>query len=352
MKKAVVALTTAVVAVSILVLSACAPNTPVITKVGLGHITSIASSTSLTTGADGPVAPTAQVDTIMAAVGFDKDGKVLKITIDNAQTKVKYDADLQVASDLAAPGQTKVELGDAYGMGRVSTIKKEWYQQIAEFEKWATGKTVAEIKALKTKGEGDHAGVPDVPELTSLVTITVPDYIAAIEEAYSNSFDANGATKLGLGHSVSIASSVGYSKTETAEVFPSAQVETVMAVTAFDKDGKVVRAVIDNAQTKVNYDAEGKLISDLAEAPKTKVELGDAYGMKKVSTLKKDWYQQIADLEKWMQGKTVEQITAMKVKARDESHPAVPDVPELTSMVTITVQDYLAAVQEAFQKAK
>ena len=52
----------------------------------------------------------------MAAVAFDKDGKVVKITIDNAQTKVDFDKDLQLASDVNAEYKTKVELGADYGM--------------------------------------------------------------------------------------------------------------------------------------------------------------------------------------------------------------------------------------------
>ena len=40
------------------------------------------------------------------------------------------------------------------------------------------------------------------------------------------------------------------------------------------------------------------------------------------------------------------EIKALKVKQRDATHPAVPDVPELTSSVTITVQDYIAAVEK------
>jgi len=53
-----------------------------------------------------------------------------------------------------------------------------------------------------------------------------------------------------------------------------------------------------------------------------------------------------------MVGKTVNQVTGLKVKQRDESHPAVPDVPELTSSVTITVHEYLAAIKEAYENAK
>ncbi len=70
------------------------------------------------------------------------------------------------------------------------------------------------------------------------------------------------------------------------------------------------------------------------------------------SSIKKNWHEQMAELEKWMVGKTVDEIKAMKVKQRDASHPAVPDVPELTSLVTVTVQDYLKAVAEAYENAK
>ncbi|MBA1335427.1 MAG: hypothetical protein HPY66_1050 [Firmicutes bacterium] len=326
-----------------------------IVKMGLGHITSIAKSVDLGVDKDGKdVLPVGQVDTVIAAVGFDKDGKVVKVTIDNAQTRVNFDKNLQVTSDLAAEYKTKVELGDAYGMISASQIKKNWYQQIAELEKWMIGKTVDEIKAMKVKQRDDaHPAVPDVPELTSLVTITVHEYIEAVEEAYHNAVEVQGdAVELGLGHVVSIGKSKGYSMKDGTETLPVAQVDTVMAATAFDKDGKVVRTIIDNAQTKVEFSKEGKVTTDKKGEFKTKVELGDAYGMISASQIKKNWYQQIAELEKWMIGKTVDEIKAMKVKQRDDAHPAVPDVPELTSLVTITVHEYIEAVAESYDNAK
>mgnify|MGYP005841534191 CR=1 FL=1 len=328
---------------------------PTVTKIGLGHVTSIAKSTDLTTAADGKVTPpTAQVDTTFAVVAFDKDGKVVKVSIDTAQSKVAFDDKMQLTTDVKAEGKTKVELGDAYGLGKVSTIKKEWNQQIAELEKWMVGKTVDQIKAMKTKQrDASHPKVPDVPELTSLVTITVQDYIAVVEEAWKNAVDVpKGVATLGLGHVVSLARSKSYSMVDGKETLPVAQVDTIMAGVAFDKDGKVVRALIDNAQTKVNYDRNGKVTSDRNAAPQTKVELKDKYGMAAASSIKKEWYQQIAELEKWMAGKTVDQIKAMKTKQRDATHPSVPDVPELTSLVTITVQDYIKAVSEAKTNAK
>ncbi len=156
------------------------------------------------------------------------------------------------------------------------------------------------------------------------------------------------SVKTGLGHNISIAKS----KDATAEAAGVAQVDTVMAAVTFDSAGKILGVSIDNAQVKVNFDNTGKVTSDLATAPKTKVELGAEYGMIKQSKIGKEWFEQIAALEKWMVGKTVTEVKALKTKQVDESHPAVPDIADLTSKVTITVQDYQAAVEEALANAK
>jgi hypothetical protein len=216
------------------------------------------------------------------------------------------------------------------------------------------GKTVEEIKAMKTKErDATHPAVPDVPELTSLVMISVEDYIEAVEKAYENAIEVKDAVKLGLGHEISIAKSKDYAAAEgdKAEVLPVAQVDTVMAATAFDKDGNVVGTIIDNAQIRVQFDAQGK-VTNRDAVLKTKKEIGDEYGMGAVSSINKNWHEQMAEFEKWMVGKSVAEITGLKVKVRDDAHQNVPDVPELTSLVTITVEEYLAAVAEASANAR
>lgn len=341
MKKAITIL---LLAVALFALVGWSPKQPV-AKVGLGHITSIEKSRDLAVDKNGKVtAPVAQVDTTIAAVAFDQEGRIVAVAIDTAQTKVNFDKDLKVTSDLTAHNKTKVELGDGYGMRKASSVKKEWHEQIAEFEKWMVGKTVAEIKGLKVKQrDASHPAVPDVPELTSTVTVTVGDYIAAVEEAYKSAVEVPaGAVELGLGHEISIAKS----KTATA------QVDLTMAATLFDKDGKVVRVVIDTVQTKVPFGKDGKVAVDKSGEFKSKVELGDGYGMRKASSIKKEWYEQIAEFERWMVGKTVAEIKGLKIKQRDASHPAVPDTPELASTVTVTVGDYIAVVAESFANAR
>lgn len=331
-----------------------APPTPKVAKIGLGHITSIAKSTDLTVEADGTVkTPAGQVDTVIVAAAFDADGKVMQVAIDTSQSKVAFDKDLQLTTDISVPGQTKVELKDGYGMKRVSSIQKEWFEQAAELEKWMIGKTVSEIKAMKTKQRDEsHPAVPDVPELTSLVTITVQDYIAALEEAYNTAVDVpEGGAKLGLGHVVDLGSSKSYANVDGKETLPLAQVNATIAATLFDADGKVLHTIIDTCQTKVTYDKDGKVTADKTAEPKSKKELGDAYGMKRASGIGKEWFEQMAELEKWMAGKTVDQIKAMKLTTTGD-HPGAPDEADLKSLVTVTVGDYIEALAESYTNAK
>jgi hypothetical protein len=74
--------------------------------------------------------------------------------------------------------------------------------------------------------------------------------------------------------------------------------------------------------------------------------------MKGASSIGKEWFEQMADFQEWMKGKTADEITGLKVKERDAEHTAVPDVPELTSSVTITVDGYQEVVAEAIANAR
>lgn len=147
-------------------------------KVGVGVVTSIAKSTGAAADKDG----TAQVDSVIAAVAIDSAGKIVKVDIDSAQTRVLYDAKGEVKSDLAAEIKTKTELGADYGMIRASSIGKEWYEQIEDLEKWMVGKTINEIKGMKV----DDAFKTQETDLVSKVTIGLVDYIKAVEKAVAN----------------------------------------------------------------------------------------------------------------------------------------------------------------------
>ncbi len=323
--------------------SESAANESAAVRTGLGSDISISKSASVSADADA----LAEMDTVMAAVTLDKDGKIINVKIDMVQPMVNFDAQGQLKSDPAQEIKTKVELGDAYGMKSASGIGKEWFEQIAALEDWMTGKTIDEVMGMKLSEEGTPADA----DLTSSVTVHVSAYLAAVQKAVANAQDfgatVSGATKTGVGNVTSIAKSAS----ATADADALAQADIVMAAVTVDQDNKIVGVQIDNGQVKVNFDAKGTLITDAASKPKTKVELGDEYGMKKASSIGKEWYEQIAALGQWMIGKTIDEVKAMKTAPKDEEHPAVPAEADLTSSVTISVQDYIAAVEKAIASA-
>jgi hypothetical protein len=339
-------LTAALAAAMCLGVSACASGGGEI-KTGLGVVTSVGSSTPASADAAGR----AQVDSIIAVISLDKDGKITKCSLDAAQTRVAFDASGAVTSDKGAAVQTKFERKDDYGMRGSSGIGKEWYEQAEAFSKWAVGKTVADVKGLKTKKvNDDHPHVPDVPELTSSVTIDAGEFIEAIVKASDNAV----AAKTGAGYKtgMGVETGIGSSEDATAEAAGAGQVDSYIAAVTVDKDGKIVACSLDTAQTAVNFDASGVITSDLGAEVKSKVEKKDEYGMRRASGIGKEWFEQAEAFSKWCIGKTVSEVKGMKTKAVNENHLNVPDVPELASSVTIDAGNFILAVEKAVANAK
>ena len=169
-----------------LLLAGCAAGGAV--KTGLGHDISLSGTKGISTDDEGnAVDGQAQVNTAMAAVTVDADGKILGVQIDNAQVKVKFDATGMVTTDTAVEQMTKFEKGADYGMIKASGIGREWFEQITALGEWMVGKTIDEVNAMKTyeKNE-DHPMVPDEADLTSSVTIDVGQYLKAVTQAVAN----------------------------------------------------------------------------------------------------------------------------------------------------------------------
>lgn len=138
---------------------------------------------------------------------------------------------------------------------------------------------------------------------------------------------------------------------DAGEKSGSAQVNTLVCSLVLDDEGKIVSALFDMQQTKIQFSAAGKVV-DLPEKLQTKDELGAAYGMAKASAIGKDWFEQADAFGAYCVGKTPEEVLNMAVFAKDERHPAVPDVPDLKTSVTISVGDFLLALEKAAANAR
>ncbi len=98
--------------------------------------------------------------------------------LDVLQAKVEYDAEGALVTDTAVEVASKVDLGDEYGMKGASKLGLEWYEQAANFEEWAAGKSLEEIKAA----EGEDGKAADA-DLAAGVSVGVTDYVLTVEEA-------------------------------------------------------------------------------------------------------------------------------------------------------------------------
>ncbi len=337
MKKIIVLILT--LSMSVAVLAGCGAGSAAggAVKTGLGVVSSIAKSADVTAEKEG----LAEVNSTVAAVTVDKDGKIVKCEIDVAQTKINFSAEGKITTPLDGEFKTKQELGEAYGMKKASGIKKEWNEQADAFAAYVAGKTLEQVKGIAINAEG----VPTGSDLTSSVTVHITDLTAAIEKAVNNAKDlgAKAGDKLGLG----IVTTINKSTDATAEKEGLAQAYSMYTATTFAADGKITSSVIDSSQSNVNFTTDGKITSDLKAELKTKNELGDAYGMRKNSGIKKEWNEQAAAFAAYTVGKTAAQVKGVAVNAE-----GVPTASELTSSVTVHITDFLTIIEKASANAK
>ena len=117
--------------------------------------TNAAKSTDATSDADG----LAQAYATVGALTLSGD-TITSMVIDAVQANVNFNAAGTITTDLSAAQPSKNELGADYGMGKVSSIGKEWDEQAAAFASYVTGKTVAEATGIAVTEEG-NAGDAD-----------------------------------------------------------------------------------------------------------------------------------------------------------------------------------------------
>lgn len=143
-------------------------------KLNLGIVSAQTGSKDATEEANG----VNEIDATYSAAAVNGEGKVTAIVTDSLQAKVPFTLKGEASVATGTEVQTKLEQGDNYGMVAYGNAKKEWYQQIAEFDKACVGKTADEIAKLVAK---DGKATEDVQ--TAGCTIVVTDFVASAQKA-------------------------------------------------------------------------------------------------------------------------------------------------------------------------
>lgn len=305
-------------------------------KMGLSVITS-ASASDASAEAEGQ----AQVNSVVAAVLVDGEGKIADVAIDAAQNTAQFSAEGKLNIANPAP-QTKDELGTDYGMAKASGIGKEWFEQIDALEQYVVGKTAEDIQGIAINEEG----APADADLSASVTIKIGDYkdliVKAMENAQASTpFATQG--KVGIG----TVNDLSGSTDATTEAEGAVSSYSTFVAVAIDENGSVLGMALDATQAKIAFDASGKVTTSLDDfAAPSKNELGADYGMAKASGIGKEWFEQAAAFAEYAIGKTAEDIAGIAV-----SEEGVPTDADLSASVTIKIGDFQSAVAKAIANA-
>jgi len=151
---------------------------------------------------------------------------------------------------------------------------------------------------------------------------------------------ADGAVKTGL----AILTSADGSTDAEAEEGVAEAYSNIVAVMV-DGEGRILNCAIDSAQTKINFTTDGKITTALDTIFVGKQELGDEYGMKRASSIGKEWNEQANAFADYVIGKTLDEIKGISL------NQGVPADEDLASSVTIHVTDYIQAIEKAVKNA-
>jgi len=125
-----------------------------------------------------------------------------------------------------------------------------------------------------------------------------------------------------------------------------AETDSTVVAVMVDKDGKIVKCVIDAVQSQINFSDKGKITTPLDTVVKSKDELGADYGLGKASGIKKEWNEQAAAFAAYVVGKTADEVKGIAINDKGEATAT-----ELTGSVTISIGGFMDAVQKAVASA-
>ncbi len=299
-----------------------------IAKIGFGYSANIAGSKSKEADKNA----VADFAGGFAAIALNKDGVIVKAIFDEFHFTVKLDEKGQLPADFVnTEFLTKMELKDKYNLLNNSNIKKHFFEQIAHVESFVVGKTVDQVvKAIDSKDADLVAGA----------TISLNTLKEALVKANTNTLEVTGATKIGFGIDTSGAKSKGTADDKGASV----AFDTTVNVVASDDSGKIVKTFIDVLQGVIKFDTNGALANKDTKVV-SKQDLKDQYGMKKASAIGKEWFEQAAELAKYLEGKTAADVSAWKLNDKKQ-------LEDIVSTVSIKVNGYQPVIVESLNNLR
>ena len=293
----------------------------------------------------------AQVDATVAAVVLDASGKIVQCRIDVAQNKMDVTGG---AVDPAKTFETKMELGSRYGMAGIvdnngDGVMKEWNEQANAFEAYVVGKTVDDVKAIKTQEANGHQIAVDEALLSAGCSMQITDFITAVAKACEDKFAVTFESGEGFKLGVAAKSEASESTAATADADGVAKLYSEFGAAVVGTDGKILAALNDATQPKISVSTAGAITN--ADYKGTKRELGADYGMVAYGAAIAEWDAQSKAFSDYCVGKTASEVKAIETKTNDHGY-AVPADETLYASCTMQITGMMAVIAQAADYAR
>ena len=220
-----------------------------------------------------------------------------------------------------ADSLSKKELLDAYNMKTYTPgCEWEWYEQAENYEKWATGKTIADIKDF-AYGPGHEVGKDVIADGVG-VTINTDNFTGALKSLNRvKTFTTSDAPVAGAGIALhTVENGLFTVKVSGAATSNSTKKILKSAVNSYQiqlKDGGNDTIVLDTTTKQASNDTLTSKTDGITQVA-SKYELGELYGMKGTSADigvidgGAEWYEQAEAYEAYTEGKIASEVSGTK----------------------------------------
>ena len=128
--------------------------------------------------------------------------------------------------------------------------------------------------------------------------------------------------------------------TATDDKDVNAEVDLTVVALTLDADGRVTSAIGDMAEPALTIAADGGVTAP--DTVRSKLELGDSYGMRNASSLGKEWYEHSEGYCSYLKGKTEKEVADIPADGSDA---------DLAALCTISIDALQKAAGDAFENA-
>ena len=284
----------------------------------------------------------AEMFTTVCAVLLDSQGSIAEMRFDKERIGANFTAEGMLSTDPGYENNSYYDYDESSEPVLKSDFGYSWRAQIDAFCSWAVGRRPHDVLNMPLVAKDIPGSFVADEELSAVVTIDVSDMLHALQNALANAVEMeaeNGVSRLGLTLMSQFSPLSADAMLDTdGEVIPGfVRFEISFGAMLLSNTGHILSVRFDAMQYDITFDGVGGLYGTNDEPTLTKVQKGDSYGMRRISAIGKEWFEQIAAFEQWLVGKTPAEVIALL----EGSEQGLASDVDVVASVTIDISDFV-----------